>query len=175
VWKKPRTPFLRVSTIETDSATAAPFCPARNHTQCRGSRTSLCREVPGQDAFALAWRACRSGRTAGSPPTLQNLFVALVALVLPLRTTILPESRARSNGGNSTRKELCQKGMAGSRNERRTRSFRVVISQHRSNNDFEDSSSMRLVSIYLCKEFSSLMRRAREGLRELVGIAQGCA
>src|SRR5439155_10594213 len=63
--------------------------------------TSLCRVAPGKDAFALAWRVCRSGRTAGLPPTLQNPFVALVALVFSLRTTILPESRDSSNGGNA--------------------------------------------------------------------------
>ena len=101
MWKKLRTPSLRFSTIEGDSATAAPFSPPRSHTQCRCSRTSLCRAAPAKDAFALAWRACRSDRTAGSPPTLQNPFVALVALVFSLRNTILPESRDSSNGGNA--------------------------------------------------------------------------
>src|SRR5438445_3264615 len=76
---------------------AAPFSLPRSHTQCRCSRTPLCRAVPGKDAFALAWRACRSGRTAGLPPTLQNPFVVLVALLFSLRTTILPESRQSGN------------------------------------------------------------------------------
>jgi len=89
VW--PRTSSLRF-TIEADSATAAPFSPTRSHTQCRCSRTFLCRAAPEKDAFALAWRACRSGRRAGSPPSLQNPYAGpavpyesgALAVVLPL-------------------------------------------------------------------------------------------
>jgi len=73
--KKLRTRPFRSSTIAPVSATAAPFSPPRSHTQCRCSRRFLCRAAPKEDAFALAWRVCRSSRRVGSPPTLQNPFV----------------------------------------------------------------------------------------------------
>jgi hypothetical protein len=70
---------LRFSTTEPVSATAAPFSPPQSHTQCRCSRKFLCRAAPGKDAFALAWRVCRSSRRVGSPPSLQNPFVGAAA------------------------------------------------------------------------------------------------
>ena len=70
---------LRFSTIEPVSATAAPFSPPQSHTECRCSRKFLYRAAPGKDAFALAWRVCRSSRRAGSPPSFQNPFFRPVA------------------------------------------------------------------------------------------------
>ena len=58
---------------------AVPFCLTQSRTQYRRSCESPCPAAPERDAFAPAWRVCRSGRRDGLLPGFQIVFVGAVA------------------------------------------------------------------------------------------------